>query len=305
MAAGRPYPTPTKQAYNVAMLRWLAQLVFLGVICLLTPEATHAQQTRLCPRSTSNSNKPGPDISIAEVAFSDALQMPVADRDQIEASLKQRTYSGSLDGVADEAEERVRAAWQNRGYFKVQVSGDSKILASSPVSQRIALSFRLDEGLQYRLGQIRFLNNKAISDVGTLRALFPVTDGDVFSRDEIGKGLENLRKAYGEIGYINFTSVPDTRLDDEEGLIYLDIDIDEGKQFRLGSISFPGLDDAARQEIFRDGVLQPGQIYDQELFELFLQRYGSLLDSCSSARKLDERAGTVAIRFDCGQCPDD
>jgi len=26
----------------------------------------------------------------------------------------------------------------------------------------------------------------------------------------------NLRKAYGEYGYINFTSVPDTRFDDEK-----------------------------------------------------------------------------------------
>jgi outer membrane protein insertion porin family len=246
------------------MRRWLAQPVLLGVICLLTPQPTHAQQTRLCPRSASNSDQRGPDISVAEVAFSGALQMPVADRDQIEASLRQRTFSGSLDGVADEAEERVRAAWQNRGYFKVQVSGDAKILTSSPGSQRIALSFRLDEGLQYRLGQIRFLNNKAISDAGTLRALFPITDGAVFSREEIAKGLENLRKAYGEIGYINFTSVPDTRFDDEEGLIYLHIDIDEGKQFRLGGISFPGLDETSQYEALQDFPLQPGKFITRE-----------------------------------------
>ena len=231
--------------------------------------------------------------------------MPVTDQEQIAISLKQRTYTGSLDGVVDEAEERVRAGWQDRGYFKVLVSGDAKVLTSGPVSQRIALSFRVDEGLQYRLGQIRFRNNKVITDAGVLRPLFPITDGDVFSREEIAKGLENLRKAYGEMGYINSTSVPDTRFDDKTSLINLEIDIDEGKQFRLSSISFPGMDEAARQEMLRDGVLQPGQIYNQELFELFLQRYGSLLDSCSSARKLDERAGTVAIRFDCGQCPDD
>ena len=96
-----------------------------------------------------------------------------------------------------------------------------RILTGSPMSQRIALSFRVDEGLQYRLGQIRFLNNKAIRDMGALRALFPITDGDIFSREEIAKGLENLSKAYGEIGYINFTSVPDTRFDDQERLIYL------------------------------------------------------------------------------------
>jgi outer membrane protein assembly factor BamA len=298
------------------MCRWLARAVLLGAACLLTPQPTYAQHTgsdavsegptkaaRLCPPSHSGSEQsPNPDISITEVAFSGTLQMPATDQDQIAASLKQRTYTGSLDGVVDEAEERVRAAWQDRGYFKVQVSGKGRTLTRSPVNQRIALSFRVDEGLQYRLGKVLFRNNKAIGNVGTLRALFPIADGDVFSREEIAKGLENLSKAYGKMGYINFTSVPDTRFDDQERLIYLEIDMDEGKQFRLSSISFPSLDDTARQEILRDSLL-PGQIFNQETFELLLQRHGSLLDSCSSSQRLDERAGTLAIRFDCGQCP--
>jgi outer membrane protein insertion porin family len=45
-----------------------------------------------------------------------------------------------------------------------------------------------------------------------LRHLFPIKDGDIISREKIGKGLENLRKVYGQFGYINFTSVPDTSL---------------------------------------------------------------------------------------------
>jgi outer membrane protein insertion porin family len=240
---------------------------------------------------------------IVEVAFLGALQMSVADQEQIAASLRQHTYSGSLDGVVDEAEERVRAAWQNLGYFKVQVSGDAKILTGSPMSQRIALSFRVDEGLQYRLGQIRFLNNKAIRDMGALRALFPITDGDIFSREEIAKGLENLSKAYGEIGYINFTSVPDTRFDDQERLIYLGIDMDEGKQFRIGSISFSGLDETAQHEASQDFPLRPRQVYNQKVWELFLMGHNPLLDSCSSERQLDERAGRVTISLNCGQRP--
>jgi outer membrane protein insertion porin family len=227
--------------------------------------------------------------------------MAVTDRDQVAASLKQRTYAGSLGGVVDEALERVRAAWQDRGYFKVQVSGKGTILTSSPVNQRIALSVHVDEGWQYRLGDIRF-KNKTVTDVGSLRPLFPA-NGDVFSREEIAKGLENVRKVYGEVGYINFTSFPETRFDDDEGLIYLEIDLDEGKQFRLGSINLTGLDEAARQEVLQDPVLQPGQVYNQGLVEQLAQKHGSLPDSCSSEKKLDERAGTVSITFDCGECP--
>lgn len=299
------------------MRRWLAQSVLLGIICLLTLRPAFAQQTdsdaiseaqanRLCPPFPSSSEQSAdPDVSIAKVAFLGTMQMPASDQEQIAASLKELTVPGALDGVVEGALERVRRAWQDRGYFKVQVSGNGRILTSSPVNQRIALRVEVNEGRQYRLGSIQFKNNndKTISDAESLRARFPIADGDVFSREKIAKGLENLRKAYGEQGYINFTSVPDTRFDDVVSLIYIEILLDEGKQFRVGSISFPDLDETARQEILRDSLLQPDQIYNQGLFELFLQRHGSLLDSCSSDRRLNERAGTVAIRFACGRCP--
>lgn len=290
-----------KQAYNVAMRHWLPKPVLLGVICLLTLQPTHSQQTSLSPSSSLSSDQPGPDISVFEVAFSGAFQMPVADQEHIADSLKHLTYSGSPDGVVDEAEERVRAAWQNRGYFKVQVSGDAKILTASVVNQQIALSFRVDEGQQYRLGEIRFLHNKAITNVGTLRAMFSIADGDVFSREKIADGLENLRKAYGEIGYINFTCVPDAKANDEERLIDLEIDVDEGKQFRIGSISFPGLDETAQREALRDFPLRQGQVYNQRVWKLFLERHNSLPDSCSSDHRIDEKAGTITLSLDCGQ----
>jgi outer membrane protein insertion porin family len=95
--------------------------------------------------------------------------------------------------------------------------------------------------LRYNLSGITFKNNKAISNLDTLRGLFPIKDGDIFSRAKIGTGLENLRKAYGELGYINFTSVPDTKFDDENKLISLDIDVDEGKQFRVERVNLLGL----------------------------------------------------------------
>ena len=115
--------------------------------------------------------------------------------------------------------------------------------------------------------------------------------------------LIHICKAYGEIGYINFTSVPDTRFDDQERLIYLGIDMDEGKQFRIGSISFSGLDETAQHEASQDFPLRPRQVYNQKVWELFLMGHNPLLDSCSSERQLDERAGRVTISLNCGQRP--
>ena len=156
-------------------------------------------------------------------------------------------------------------------------------------------------GLQYRLRRIRFKNNKAIRDVEALRALFPIADGDIFRREKIADGLESLRKAYGDLGYINFTSVPDAMFDDEKQLIDLDIDVDEGKQFLIGSISFLGLDETAQQEVLRDFPLQPDQVFSARAWELSLSHsHDSVLGSCSSRQQLNEHAGTITISLECG-----
>jgi outer membrane protein insertion porin family len=159
--------------------------------------------------------------------------MPIPDQDQIVASIKQQTSGYSVDLVTDEGLEKVRAGWQDRGYFKVQVSVKTQTLGSSRASRSIAIRVQVDEGMQYKLGEITFRNNKVISDVTVLRGLFPIKDGEIAGREKIATGLENLRKAYGELGYIDFTAVPDTRFDDGKGLVSLDVDSDEGDQTGL------------------------------------------------------------------------
>jgi outer membrane protein insertion porin family len=234
--------------------------------------------------------------------------LDVSEQAQIAMSLKQRAYTGTLDEVTSEALERVKSAWLERGYLKVQGSADAKVLTSSPVNERIALTVHLDEGQQYRLGEITFKNNKAISNAQALRDLFPIADGDLFNREKVGKGLENLRKAYGELGYINFTSVPDPRFDDEKKLIFLDIDVDEGKQFYISSIDVLGAGAQQLENVSKDLLIKPGDVYNHRLAEFFLAKRGIFPNAAPDLGirlQLDERAGTVAITFDLRHCPVD
>jgi outer membrane protein assembly factor BamA len=302
----------------LAMRLELAKIaVLLTASLLASAGAIHEQQAvsnslletqsdHSCPSSNAHDQRtPGPEISIAGVSFSGALQMAVVDQDQIADSVKRETHGTSLDRVTDEALQRVTAGWQNRGYFKVQVTGEARTISS----QHIALFVHVDEGAQYKLSGITFKNNKAIRDVEALRRLFPIKDGDIFSRERIAKGLDNLREAYRELGYINFTSVPDTKFDDEDGLISLSIDVDEGKQFYVSSVDVLGLSEPAQQEILKDFPV--GQIYNARIFALFLEKHSSLLQFSSPddpkhvKRQLDERAGTVAITLDAHPCPVD
>jgi hypothetical protein len=295
----------------------LAQVVIFATSCLLAGNARVKAQgaapgvdaEKSCALSPASHRKQPSDseISVAGVTFSGFLRMPVSDQDEIAASIKEQNYEDSLDGVSDEALERVKVGWQNQGYFKVHVNGYATALDGSPASRRITLSVQVDEGLQYSLGGITLKGNRAITNLKALRALFPIEDGDIFSREKIGKGLENLRKAYGEMGYINFVPVPETRFDDKKRLIYLDVDVDEGKQFFVNDIDILGLDETARVQMLQDFLLRPGQIYNGRLVELSLKRErGSALPSCGCsdhpALQLDEKAGLVTLTFDFRSC---
>ena len=223
-----------------------------------------------------------------------------------------RTYDATK---LDEDTERVRAEFQNRGYFKVVVNEPKTAVHDTghpgfhiPLLQKgpgkaVDITMPIDEGDKYTLGEITFKGNKAVANPRLLRSLFPIKDGDVFDRSKIAKGLEQLGKAYGQLGYINFTSVPGTRFDEDKKQIFIDIDVDEGKQFVVRRIEFQGNTTTRDKVIRREVVLEEGQIYSSQLWEISLQRLNQLGffdvlkadDPSVTERHLDEKAGTVDL----------
>lgn len=211
-----------------------------------------------------------------------------------------------MESVTDQALDQAMEDLQNRGYFKATASSEGATLNAAP-RQTVSLTVRVEEGPRYRLGWITFKNNKAVANTKALRALFAIQDGEIFSKEKIGKGLENLRKAYGELGYINFTPVPNTSFDEDKKLINLEIDVDEGKQFYVRSIDILGVDPATREEILRDAPLSRGDVYNSRLFDLLIKRNPAVFrfapdDPNHIWRELDDHQGTVAITLDARPC---
>jgi outer membrane protein insertion porin family len=220
-----------------------------------------------------------------------------------------RTYDSTK--LTEDA-ERVRYYYQTKGYFKALV-GDPKTqihdtsgvkwyypLKSSP-GKAVDITIPVEEGQRYRLKEITFTGNKAVTSTKALRSLFKIKDGDVFDTEAIRKGLEALRKAYAALGYINFTPVPNTEADDEKRTISLRIDLDEGKQFYVRRIEFQGNTTTRDKVIRRELALEEGQIYNGNLWELSLLRlnqlqyFDQLKPEQDSEIKQNPQDGTVDI----------
>ena len=270
--------------------------------------------------------KEGPKVKVGKIAFRGNTHIKARTLRAAMKNLKpigvphsiflENIFSKTYDATKlEEDTERVRAEFQNRGYFKVVVE-DAKTdihdtghtglhipLIQPGAGKAVDITMPIEEGGRYHLGTVTFKNNKAIRNVNALRSLFPIKDGDIFSREKIAKGLENLRKAYGEAGYINFTSVPDTKFDDEKKTVDLNIDVDEGKQFYVRRIEFQGNTTTRDKVIRREIALEEGQIYNSRLWEVSLLRLNQLGyfeqlkpdDPNTTERHLDEKQATVDL----------
>jgi len=219
-----------------------------------------------------------------------------------------QTYDSSK---LEEDTERVRQAYRDKGYADAAVEqpktqirdqGGLNWFTFRPrKGKRIDIQMTIEEGGRYRLGAITFTGNKQITNLKALRATFPIKDGDWFNATDIQKGLENLKKAYGSLGYINFGAIPKLTSDEQKKTVSLNIDIDEGKQFFVSRIEFQGNTVTRDRVIRRDLMLDEGSVYNSQLWEYSLLRLNQLeyfeplkVDQDSEAHQ-DPDAGTVEL----------
>jgi len=211
----------------------------------------------------------------------------------------------------EEDTERVRQAYRDRGYANAAVEqpktqirdeGGLNWFTFRPnKGKRIDILMTIEEGGRYRLGSITFTGNKAVSNVKALRGTFAIKDGDWFNATAVGKGLENLKKAYGTLGYINFGAIPKLSYDDDKKTVSMDIDIDEGKPFYVSRIEFQGNTITRDRVIRRELMLDEGSVYNSQLWEYSLLRLNQLeyfdplkVDQDSEAHQ-DPDHGTVEL----------
>jgi outer membrane protein insertion porin family len=211
----------------------------------------------------------------------------------------------------EEDSERVRQAYRDKGYANAAVEepktqirdeGGLNFFTFRPnKGKRIDILMPIEEGARYRLSTITFTGNKAVKNVKALRSTFPMKDGDWFNATGMQKGLEALKKAYGQLGYINFGAIPKPSYDEAKKTVSWDIDIDEGKPFYVSRIEFTGNTITRDRVIRRELMLDEGQVYNSQLWEYSLLRLNQLeyfeplkVEQDSEAHQ-DAEAGTVDL----------
>lgn len=170
----------------------------------------------------------------------------------------------TLDHVKGELERQYIA----QGRYGASVT----VEATPKPRNRVALDIKIQEGEPSRIRRIGFVGNKVFDDE-TLRDVFKLKAShftsffkgdDKYSREQLSGDLERLRSWYLDRGYVNFTvNSTQVKLTPDKKGVYVDVNMSEGEQFRIGEVKLAGELPVAEDILKRLVLIRQGDIFSQ------------------------------------------
>lgn len=142
----------------------------------------------------------------------------------------------------------------------------------SSVDEGLRVTIPITEGKLYRIGELKIEGNSIFPEAA-IRGAIGLNKGDVANGEKIGKAVyENLKKAYGNQGFIEYTAELNPTFKDnpqkpDEGTVDFTVTIDEGKQFTLFRLEFTGNTFTRDNVLRREVLINEGDIYNQNAWE--------------------------------------
>jgi outer membrane protein insertion porin family len=190
----------------------------------------------------------------------------------------------------DEDKDRIRVFYQGKGFFKARtldssvkirdVGGEGfrlPLLHPNSPGKRADITLPLEEGRRYYLNKVNFVGMKLFRTPDLLsKELFQMSPGDVFSTEKLRKGLEQMRKLYGEFGFIDMVAEPYPEDIPGTDKINLTLNVDEGKQFFVRRIDFSGNTTTRDKVIRRELLIEEGDMFNTRLWDMSILRLNQL-----------------------------
>jgi outer membrane protein insertion porin family len=151
----------------------------------------------------------------------------------------------------------------------------------SSTDEGLRVTVPIIEGRVYRIGEMKIEGNSIFSE-DVIRNVIGLKQGDIANGEKIGKALfENLKKYYGQQGFIEYTAEPTPTFKDnaqkpDEGIVDFVITIEEGKQFSLRRLEFIGNTFTRDNVLRREVLLNEGDIYNQTAWEYSIIKLNQL-----------------------------
>lgn len=102
--------------------------------------------------------------------------------------------------MIEQDKQRLEYIYQNAGYFAARVK-DVIIESDQDDSCGLNITFCIEEGDVYTISKVSAQGNDLLSEDQVLSRI-PIRPGQYYSRELVGKTIENLKLIWGQYGYI-------------------------------------------------------------------------------------------------------
>jgi outer membrane protein insertion porin family len=237
----------------------------------------------------------GPKVKIGEINFEGNTVFSDA---QLTRAMKYSRPSGvppwfcfihktyDKDRILADLELSIRSLYQDNGYFYVVLKEPETKMTDTERrwpffffgwgrGKKVDITIPIEEGDRYRLGRFVIRGNKLFKQE-QLEPVLQLKSGEVFNLGKVRKSIENFQKLYGAYGFINFTATPDIEPDNKKKVINLALDFEEEKQYFVHRIEFSGNTKTRDKVIRRELLVDEGNIFSSELWDLSVLRVNQL-----------------------------
>ncbi len=162
--------------------------------------------------------------------------------------------------------DKLRDYYRELGYLDVEIPPE-RVEFNYPKPDRLVLVIPIEEGRQYRVGDIAFSGNR-LFDSRLLGRVVRQKKGAVFAPSLLDKDTERLTDFYGKDGYLDTRVQLRRKPNIETGAIDIDYAIQESEKFNVESIIIEGNDKTKSIVVLRELVLGPGDVFSTVLMKI-------------------------------------
>ncbi|MBZ5497908.1 MAG: outer membrane protein assembly factor BamA [Acidobacteriia bacterium] len=234
----------------------------------------------------------GPKVRIGDIRFVGAK---VFSEEELKTALKLTKERGPTsifkgtdkyfkDKLDYDLQTNLTAFYQERGYLQVQIGEPLTRIFEGPrgkipmlrkTKEQFLVEIPIEAGDQYHLGDLK-MNNCGIFKCDFLASLFQMKKGDVLNYKRVKTTIDNIKKLFGNYGFIDADLIPDQTPHPDTKSVDLTFNLEPGKQFTVHRIEFEGNTKTRDKVMRREFVIEEGKIFSSQLLETSVQRLNML-----------------------------
>jgi len=234
----------------------------------------------------------GPKVRIGDIRF---VGNKVFSDEELKGALKLTKERGPItmfkgsdkyypDKLEYDLETNLVSYYQERGYLQAQVGDPLSRIFEGPrgsvpilrkTREQFLVEIPVDAGEQYHLGELKVANCGMLK-CEAIAKMFGMNKGDILNYKRVKTTIDNIKKLYGDFGYIDADLIPEQTPHADTKAIDLTFNLDPGKQFVVHHIEFEGNTKTRDRVMRREFILAEGNFFSTRLLETSVQRLNML-----------------------------